>query len=248
MSLWRCLAATRIDETGSAICTVQKENPMTTFKLSEESQKVEKSVVDNRPNICVSDQRSSAQMLADGMASVNRVLVPDPDGKITQKFPTYRDPEPPHKMIWIETSFKEVLVPPTHVLRYTHSVVIDMKASHSDFVVISSQRLGFVFDRTYTYADKIYHRCAYIPDEIQRAGVLYTIKIDKNTRRPKAVLKRIKGTQDPMYEIIGHKEEDYRALRRVFERYWITKKQEQDDELNNFKFDSMSAIPEELAV
>lgn len=51
-----------------------------------------------------------------------------------------------------------------------------------------------------------------------------------------------------MYEIIGHKEEDYRALRRVFERVWINKNREADDELNNFKFGSMSAIPEELAV
>ena len=220
---------------------------MTKFKI-DESQKVEKPEVDNRPNICVLDQRSKAQILADEIASINRVLIPDPDGKIKQKFPAYRDPEPPHKMVWVEMSFKEVLVPPTHVLRYTHSVIKDMNASHSDFVMINGQRLGFVFDRTYTHDGKIHHRCAYIPDEIQRAGVLYTIKIDKNTRRPKAVLKRIKGTQDPMYEIIGHKEEDYRALRRVFERYWITKKQEQDDELNNFKFDSITAIPAELAI
>jgi hypothetical protein len=131
---------------------------------------------------------------------------------------------------------------------FARGVVMDRNSNHSDSVVIGSERRGHVFDRTYTYNGKLYHRCAYIPNRVERAGILFKKMINRQTRRPVAVLKKFVGTNDPMYQIIGGQEADYRDLRRIFERSFIKRnKGIEDDELDKFQYDSIAPIPQETA-
>ena len=212
----------------------------------DDAQKVGKPKVDNSPSVGSPDGRSKSQILADEIASVNRVAIRDPDGKIRQMWPSHRDPEPPHKMITVEMRFTEVEVPHEEVVFFTRGVIMDRNSVHSDSVVIGAERRGHVFDRTYTYNGKLYHRCAYIPNRVERAGILYKKMIDRQTRRPVAVLKKFTGTNDPMYQIIGGQEAEYRDLRRIFERNYIKRsKGVQDDELDKFQYDAIAPIPQE---
>ena len=210
------------------------------------AQKVGKPVVDDRPSVRSLDGRTKSQVLADEMASINFVLVRDPEGKIKKKYPSHRDPEPPHKMIDVEYAMSKIEVPHEDVLFYTRGVIMDRNATHSDSVMIGNERRGFVFDRTYTFNDKLYHRCAYIPNRVERAGILFK-KMIRN-RRPVAVLKKLPGTtNEPAYQIIGGQEADYRDLRRIFERSFIRRNRGmEDDELDNFMYDSIGPIAQEM--
>mgnify|MGYP001412418013 CR=1 FL=1 len=213
----------------------------------EDTQKVGNPRIDDRPSVRELDGRSQSQVMADAISSVNKVAVRDPDGKIKQMWPSHRDPEPPHKMIMTEMRFTEVEVPHEEVVFFTHGVIMDRNSVHSDSVVIGSERRGHVFDRTYTYNGKLYHRCAYIPNRVERAGILYKKMINRQTRRPVAVLKKFAGTNDPMYQIIGGQEAEYRDLRRIFERSFIKKNRgDGDDELDNFSYDAIAPIPQEV--
>ena len=212
----------------------------------EDAQKADRPKIDDRPSVRELDGRSKSQVLADAISSVNKVMVRDPEGKIKQSWPSHRDPEPPHKMINIEMRFSEIEVPHEEVIFFTHGVIMDRNSVHSDSVVIGSERRGHVFDRTYTYNGKLYHRCAYIPNRVERAGILFKKMINRQTRRPVAVLKKFQGTNDRMYQIIGGQEADYRDLRRIFERSFIKRSRgTEDDELDKFQYDAITPIPQE---
>lgn len=212
-----------------------------------EPQKVDKPGFDNRPSIRTIDERSNAQMLADAKSSVNKVLVRDPEGKFKMDEPAGRDPEPPHKMVWVKVHYKEVEVPHEEVLFYTHGVIMDRNTSHSDTVMIGNNRIGHVFDRTYTWNGRIYHRCAWIPNQVERAGIMYQKMISRTTKRPVAVMKKYPGTNEPQYRIVGGQEADYRDLRRLFERAFINRKMGmEDDELDRFKYEAIVPIEAEL--
>ena len=213
-----------------------------------ETQVVDKPGHDNRPSIRPIDERSEAQIQADAIASINKVLVRDPEGKIKHKEPTYRDPEPPHRMIYQEVRYKEIDVPHEEVMFFTHGVIMDRLTSHSATVMIGNNRIGHVFDRTYIWNGRIYHRCAWIPNKVERAGILFAKKINRTTRRPVAVLKKFQGTQEPQYRIVGGQEADYRDLRRIFERAFVNRKKGmEDDELDKFQYESIAPIEAEIA-
>lgn len=207
----------------------------------------DKTQVDTRPSIGELDGRTKSQVLADAQSSINKVLIRDPDGPIKIKFPSIRDPEPPHKMIMIELSFSEIDVPHEEVLFYTRGVVMDRITSHSASVLIGNERRGHVFDRTYMYNGRLYHRCAWIPNHVERAGIMYKKMIHRRSRRPVAILKKFPGEPPvPMYQIIGGQEADYRDLRRIYERAFIKRKQgEEDDELDNLMYDAITPIESE---
>lgn len=212
-----------------------------------EPQKVDKPGFDNRPSIRAVDERSNAQMLQDQLNSVNFAFIPDENGKEKRKYPAYRDPEPPHKMLYVERTLRKIEVPHDEVVFYTHGVIMDRRTSHSDTVMIGNNRIGHVFDRTYTWNGRIYHRCAWIPDKVQRAGIMFCKKISRTTRRPVAVLKKYPGTEEPQYRIVGGQEADYRDLKRIFERAFVNRKLgQEDDELDKFQYESISPIEAEL--
>ena len=197
-------------------------------------------------NVGSLDGRTKAQVEADTLASVNTVLVRDPNGPVKQRWPSYRDPEPPHKMIYVDMLFKEVQVPHEEVIFYTHGVLMDRNVSHSDTVVIGKERRAHVFDRVYTHNGKIFRRCAWIPNKVERAGILFEKKINRQTKRPVAVLKKFGATEDPKYAIVGGGETDYRDLRRIFERSFIRRQRDQvDDELDRFQYEAIGPIEQE---
>jgi hypothetical protein len=210
-------------------------------------QKVDKPGFDNRLSIREIDERSNAQIIADEQNSINFALVLDENGKEKRKHPSYRDPEPPHKMIWVEKTYRKIEVPHDEVVFYTHGVIMDRRTSHSDTIMIGNNRIGHVFDRTYTWNKRIYHRCAWIPNKVERAGIMYCKKISRTTRRPVAVLKKYGGTEEPQYRIVGGQEADYRDLKRVFERAFINRRiGTEDDELDKFQYEAISPIEAEL--
>jgi hypothetical protein len=78
---------------------------------------------------------------------------------------------------------------------------------------------------------------------------LFEKKINAQTRQPMAVLRKLSDGKTPMFQIIGAKEPEYRALRKVFEQVWFRRigGKEQDDELNRFMYNSIEPISEEIA-
>ena len=213
------------------------------------AQKVDKDkTLEERASIGMDVDRSKAQVAKDMMDSINTVLVPDPDGPIKVKMPTFRDPEPPHRMQYQEIRYREIPVPHDEVLFYTHGVIQDRLASHATTVLIGNNRISHVFDRSYTWNGRIYHRCAWVPNKVERAGILYCKMISRTTRRPVAVLKKFQNTQEPQYQIVGGQEADYRDLRRIFERAFISRKLgADDDELDKFQYDAIVPIEAEMA-
>ena len=216
-----------------------------------EAQKPAPILVDNTPTDQKVDLRSTEQMIKDGVNSVNKVLLPDWDGPVEMKFPVMRDPET-KQMTYETRRFRWVDTPHEEVLYYTQSTIIDLNSGHTATVVVGNRRTPVVFDRTYTHNGRVYHRCAWIPDKIVRAGVLYEKKIDKITRQPKAALKKIKGTNTPLYQIVGQVQTDYRDLERIFVRVFIKKgvpvNIEEDDKLLQFMHESTPPIMSEMEV
>ena len=208
-----------------------------------------KAEFDNRPMDLKVDQRSDEQRILDAQASVNTAWVRDINGNKKMKVPQFRDEN--GKMIYSEEKFREITVPPDEVVFYTQSVIKDWHSSHAATVVLGNDRHGVVFDRTYTYNGRVYYRCAWIPNKNVRAGVVYEKKIDKRSKMPIAVMKKVPETNTECYQIVGGQEADYRDLKRIFERIWIKKggsaEVNGDEELNKFMYESVAAIDQEVA-
>ena len=205
--------------------------------------------VDDTPIDQKADTRTTEKMIKDGINSINTALVLDENGPIEMKFPVMRDPET-KKMMYETRTFRTIDVPYDEVVYYTQNTIIDMHADHTCTVVVGNRRTSVVFDRIYTFKNRIFNRCAWIPDKIIRAGVLYEKKIDRVTRQPIAVLKKLPGTNTEMYQIVGNVQTDYRDLKRIFERVFIKKgiptTIQEDNELIKFMHDSVP--PDEMEV
>ncbi len=228
-----------------------KDNPSKAETPKENS--VLKTILDNSESdkgIPV-EKLDMQQFLASRGTSINSVLVSVPDeqtGDISMDFPVIRDPET-RKMTYRTQWFKIQAVPPNHVAFFTGKEIKDRNNAHADSVEVDRVRMGFIFDRTYTYHKKVYTQCCWIPDEKLRAGVMFEKKVHRQTRRPIAILKKLKGAENmPAYQIVGAKEPDYRDLRRIFERYFLKPLAlAEDEDLSKFTYDSFEPIPEEVA-
>jgi hypothetical protein len=180
--------------------------------------------------------------------NINIALIPDPNGNVKRTKPTGMDPEK-HRMNYENILYRAIEVPPEDVLIFMGSPVKDLHNTHSATVNIQNKRTVVVFDRTYVFGGRTIQQCAWVPDRKIRAGILFTKRIDRQTRRPLAVLRRMADGATPMYQIVGAKEPEYRDLRRVFERVFIKggRPGEMDDELDKFMHESIGPIPEEEA-
>jgi hypothetical protein len=214
-----------------------------------------KTILDNsEPDKGVpAEKLASSQMFAIRNDSVNWVWVTDPDGEYGAKenpmeFPVIRDPET-RKMTYQTRYHKKVEVPPHQIVYFTGKEIKDWHNCHSDSVESDRIRYGFVFDRTYTYRRKVYVQCCWVPDEKLRAGLIFEKKIHSQTRKPLAVLKKLKGAPNsPAYQIVGAKETDYRDLRRIYDRYFLKPLAiAEDEDLSRFTYDAIGPIAEEVA-
>jgi len=132
-----------------------------------------------------------------------------------------RDPET-RKMRVVRLPAKLVPILPEQVIHYRGSVIMDKQAVRKEDVVIGGKRHGYIFDRFYEYNGKKYARCCLVDDRVHQAGLIYQKVINPKTRRAEARLKRIPGGgDDPAYQVIGAKEQDYRDLKRLYERYFL---------------------------
>jgi hypothetical protein len=121
---------------------------------------------------------------------------------------------------------KEVKVRPEQVMRYNGSVVKDNNAVHSNTVSLGGRRELYSFDRMYEWQGKTYTRCCLVLDRVHMAGLLFDSYVDKRTRMTRSKIRCLEGTDKPMYIVIGmkNKEQDIRDLRRLYERYFMRKK------------------------
>lgn len=227
-----------------------KSRTVKASSLRKEPVPIPKAEFDETPSDTHADKRTTNQMIKDGLNSINKALIPDENGDVEMKFPVMRDPET-KQMMYATQNFRWVSVPPEEVLYYTQSTIIDLHSDHTATVIAEGKRHPVVFDRTYTYKGKVYQRCAWVPSPVVRAGVMYEKKIDRVSRRPVAVIKKIQGSNTPAYQIVSNVETDYRDLKRIYERAYIKRgvsSQIQDDnEALGFMYDSLPIIPTEVA-
>lgn len=127
---------------------------------------------------------------------------------------------------------RERRVPPNEMVQYLGSVIQDHQAVHSTSINYKG-RHGFVFDRFYNWNGEKLPRCCWVPDHTYQAGLIFEKCIHYRTRKPFARIRRRRAgsieTNEPMYRVLIPKSERegyYRDLKRLFDRYFLTKEQE----------------------
>lgn len=161
-------------------------------------------------------------------------LIEDPDAGANHAGPWTercigRNPET-GKLQVVRIPAKEIEILPHQVVHYRGSVVMDLNATHSGNVVVGHTRYGYVFDRFYRYGKRKYERCCLVENRVHQAGLIYEKDVNEKTRKAFARIKRIPKSSEPMYEVIGAKETDYRDLKRLFERYFLKKHDRVEDD------------------
>jgi len=136
------------------------------------------------------------------------------------------------KMIIVKLKAREVPILPEQMMRYRGSVVRDMMSVHTYFVNYKGRRWGYSFDIFYMHNGKRYERCCLIMDRIHQAGLMYEKVVGKKTMKAFSRIRQIKGyggqaTGEPMYEVIGQKEEYYRDLKRLYDRHFLKRGNEE---------------------
>jgi len=131
------------------------------------------------------------------------------------------------KLQMVRIPARDFPVEPHMVVRYRGSVVQDHQSVHTNSVVYKKQRHGYTFDRFYINPrnKKRYDRCCLILDRIHQAGLLFEKWVGRD-RKARARLRKQRGAHgqpldEPMYELIGATEGDYRDLKRLFERHFL---------------------------
>ncbi len=126
------------------------------------------------------------------------------------------------KMMVEKIPAKEVEVPPEHIMRYLGSVVRDRQSVHSNSVLYpKGRRNGYVFDCFYIHKGKRLERICLVENRTHQAGLMYEKYVHPKLKRGFARIRRIVGTENAMYEVVGQGEVYYRDLKRLFERHFL---------------------------
>lgn len=164
--------------------------------------------------------------------TLTEMLVHDPDLPDSHSGPWIercigRDPET-KKLKVVRLKAKLVKIEPWMVMAFLGNVVQDHLSVHTANVMYKKQRHGYVFDRFYEdpRSKKRYERCALVLDRVHQAGLMYERLVNKQTRKRFAAIRCIRGplgksTGNPMYKIIGATENDYRDLKRLYEKHFL---------------------------
>lgn len=168
--------------------------------------------------------------LDDRVNTLTTILVEYPDAPNNYLGPFIercmgRNPES-RKLMVARVPAKEVPILPNQVVRYLGHVVQDHLAVHTARVKHNRRAWGYSFDRFYVHNRKRLARVCYIPDRMHQAAIVYEKMVDKKSHKAYSRIRQIRGpmkqsTGQPMYEIVGVKEDYYRDLKRLFERYFI---------------------------
>jgi len=142
-----------------------------------------------------------------------------------------RSPET-KKLQVVRIPAKEIPIEPLMVMKYLGNVVQDHLAVHTGMVVHRKKHHGYSFDHFFIHNGKRLDRCCLVLDRIHQAALLYEKVVSKKTRKPFAVIRQIRGTHgqrtgNPAYDVIGAKEADYRDLKRLFERHFLRRGDEE---------------------
>jgi len=131
-----------------------------------------------------------------------------------------------HQLIIARLKAREIEILPEQMMRYRGNVVQDFNAVHTYFVMYNRRRWGYVFDQFFIHSGKRYDRCCLVLDRIHQAGLMYEKVVGKKTMKAFSRIRQIKGfmgqaTGEPMYEVIGQKEGYYRDLKRLYDRHFL---------------------------
>ena len=230
-----------------------KADAETTAKLSESEGKESSSIVkpmDGAPSII--DERFNSvpvrppesedvkylseleYAVGEKLNTLDTMLVHDPNLPEGHQGPFIercvgRDPDS-KKLMVVKLRAREVKIEPWQVMRFRGHVIQDHLSTHSATIVLSRRRYGYVFDRFYIdhRNNKRYERCCLVLDRVHQAGLMYEKQFDKKARKSFATTRKIRGpmsqiTNDTMYEVIGYTEKDYRDLKKLYERHYMTR-------------------------
>lgn len=169
-------------------------------------------------------------MIGTQISTLDTILVRDPNNRNPNGPWVHeckgRNPET-HKLIIEKIPAKVVKVEPSQIVRYRGNVAADLNSVHTANFSLRGKRECYVFDRFFSYKGKRLERCCLVMDRIAQAGLLYEKKVSKKTFKGIARLKQIRAngveTGKAMYEVIGAEEPDYRDLKRLFERHYMRK-------------------------
>lgn len=142
-----------------------------------------------------------------------------------------RDPET-RRLIIARLKAEEVEVLPEQMMRYRGNVVQDYQSVHTNFVMYNRRRWGYIFDQFFLHNGKRQERCCLVLDRIHQAGLMYERVVGKQSQRAFSRIRQIKGftgqaTGEPMYEVIGQKEGYYRDLKRLYDRHFLKRGNEE---------------------
>jgi hypothetical protein len=170
--------------------------------------------------------------------SIDYFMVEDPMGEETIEIALGLDPETRKQRVARVPARREKVLP-EFVLQYLGSVVADAiskntPAVHATSVMVGRRRYGYVFDRTFIHNGKRLDRCCFIIDRVHQAGLLFESFVHRQTHKTMSRIRRQPGTQEPMYRVVGLKnqEQSLRDLRRLYERHFMFRRQrytEDDD-------------------
>lgn len=178
--------------------------------------------------------------LDDRVNTLSTALIKDPDAGPNHLGPWIeeqvgRNPET-HRLMVVRIPAKEIKITPDQMMQYLGNVTMDHQAVHTSNVLVRHRREGYSFDRFYINNGKREPRCCYVPNHIHQAHLMFEKMVDRRTRKAFSRIKQIKGpmgkgTGTPMYRMLitnkVEKEGHYRELKRLFDRHFLRRGQEE---------------------
>jgi len=136
-----------------------------------------------------------------------------------------RNPES-HKLMVVRVRAKTIKVMPYQIMQYLGNVVQDHQAVHTGNVLFKKRRWGYSFDHFYKFNGKLQPRCCLVLDKVHQAALLHEKMVDRKSRKAFSRIRQIKGplgqsTGNPQYKVLGVKEDYYRELKKIFEKYFL---------------------------
>lgn len=138
------------------------------------------------------------------------------------------------KMMVTRVPARQREIPPNEVLQYLGSVVSDHQSVRSEIVPFKGHH-GYCFDRFYFWNGAKQPRCSWVPDHIHQAYLIFEKAIHYRSRKPFARIRRLRGpmgsvTSEVSFRVLlpkSQREGYYRDLKRLFERHFISKDEEE---------------------
>ena len=169
-------------------------------------------------------------VLQDEFNTLDEMLIEDidntsPNGPFIERC-VGRNPEN-QKLRVVKFPAKAVKIRPDQVMQYLGPVTEDRQAVHSPSVVVHGRRVGYTFDRFFYHNGEKLARCCLVLDRVHQAGLMCEKVISKRRKAFPKIKTLAHSNRDAMYRVVGQKETYYRDLKRLYERHFIKRGDEE---------------------